>query len=126
MMSVMSADLLRRAAAKIRESARAATPGPWRWEGVWDNDPDVTLWGPGDPDDRATPLVIAAHGMHTEGFVEVSEPDADHIALWSPDVAELVAGVIDLHADVWEVDGGEMEKLNPIRKLAESILGEGA
>lgn len=32
----MSADLLRRAAAKIREAAQPATPGPWWWDDAGD------------------------------------------------------------------------------------------
>lgn len=72
----MSADLLRRAAAKIRETAQAATPGPYRTVDVFPH--GVALGLPyGD-----------VHGAFAPGT-------ADHLALWSPDVAELVASLLD-------------------------------
>lgn len=80
----MSADLLRRAAAKIRRNAQAATPGPW---------------------DRP-------------------------LALWSPDVALLVADYLDSFnedlADEVAVNEGDCDCSNCVFawKLARSILGD--
>lgn len=79
----MSADLLRRAAAKIRETAQGASPGPWSKHEAGDG--TVSVVG---PDVHFLAEVGAAV------FPSVQR-DAEHIVLWSPDVAELVALVLE-------------------------------
>lgn len=79
----VGADLLRRAADKIRETANAADDGPW-----YPADGNALHWHGPDPDlfiDSAATLI--AYGP-------IKETNAEHIALWSPDVAELVARML--------------------------------
>lgn len=84
----MSADLLREAAAKMRERAQAATPGPWKYPHR--NYPGIVmsqfgcLWYPGP----------RGH----EGRIN-NEPDAEHIASWHPAVALAVADWLECQAD---------------------------
>ena len=81
----MSADLLRRAAAKIRKAAQAATPGPW-WANPIATEAEVEVYsGTGTSED-----IAVADGAY--------RADAEHIALWSPLVAELVAQWLDAAA----------------------------
>jgi hypothetical protein len=72
----MSAELLRRAAAKMRETATAATPGPWDAQGR-----EV---GSGESLVAWVPIGYAA--------------DAEHIASWPPAVALAVADWLDFIA----------------------------
>jgi len=118
----MSADLLRRAAAKIRETAQAATPGPW----VVDHDADAQIAFPGRQShkENVLPEVVSYQGI--DGGIS-SASNVDHIALWSPDVAELVARVLDESAGWCEMydDPGEAERvLHAEFALARRILGE--
>lgn len=120
----MTADLLRRAAARIRETAQAATPGPW-WANPIATEAEVDVYsGTGSSED-----IAVADGAY--------RADAEHIALWSPDVAELVAKVLDsavqhfktLTADdtalrEWGMRPEEAESaLAPEFALARRILG---
>lgn len=70
----MSADLLRRAAAKLREHAKAASLAPW------DSASDGLVW----PDRTGDPV---------SGSTEVE--DADYIALMHPPVALALADWLD-------------------------------
>ena len=76
------AEELRAAAAKIRATAEAATPGPWRVEEI----PPYT-----------EPILMRDLGevLETAGTVDVEPGDQAHIALWHPGVAELVADALD-------------------------------
>ena len=74
------ADLLRRAATLARETANAATEGPWTPERK----------GVLDPDDIQ--------------FVETTRRDASHIALWHPGVALAIADWLDQHAEHHDYD----------------------
>lgn len=79
----MSAELLRRAAALMRERAEAATPGPW-----------LNRRGPGEH-------VLVVNGVVN---VETANPREDrrHIASWHPAIALAVADWLDLSAsDAW-------------------------
>ena len=117
----MSAELLRRAAAKIRDTAQAAEPGPWRVaNGNALPGPDGKI---GEPEwfIDSVPTLIA--------YGPVMVANAEHIALWSPGVAELVARVLDESAGWCEMydDPGEAERvLHAEFALARRILGEDA
>lgn len=95
----MSADLLRRAAAKIRSTATLA-----------DRELDGDAWDTTDP-----------------GYASDLE---NHIALWSPGVALLVADYLDSFnedlADEVAVNEGDCDCSNCVFawKLARSILGD--
>lgn len=78
------ADEIKAAAAKIRDLAKAATPGPWWPESPWLSDV-VT-----------SPLLgrVADCSIGT-GYRAQSLDDAKHIAMWNPSVALLVADLLD-------------------------------
>jgi hypothetical protein len=76
-------NFLRACFAEDRAVALAATPGPWRWDGDREMD-EADLWGPPEGSDRYAHPVITATGMHTEGYIVVTESNAAHIARWDP------------------------------------------
>ena len=86
----MSAELLREAAAKMRELAEGATPGPWEWD-----DKHYGIF-PGPQVDGC---------CEGDGFIHHSA-DAKHIAAWHPGVALAVADWLDREAELadWECD----------------------
>lgn len=90
----MSADVLRRAAALMRERAEAATPGPWSmWDG-WGPTSDglmgVARFGP-DSGER-----VFTHDEQRDLYA--SRADWEHIAGIHPAVALAVADLLDLAA----------------------------
>jgi hypothetical protein len=118
----VSADLLRRAAARVREVAEGHYPSPWE------------AFGTG-----------VAHGDHwhvahdSEAIVSISSQDginedqrqplAEHIALWHPAVALAVADWLDSTARELYADMAEDEGPPDLRRavaLARLILGEPA
>lgn len=96
------AEELRAAAARIREVAGKATPGPWVNYNDGDRiirDPDVTA-----AEDDSDPC---GEGPPLEYVVDepLSYPEnGDHIAMWDPNVALLVAEVFDKWARIGELD----------------------
>lgn len=97
----MTAELLRRAAAKIRETATASYPGPWRWDENYGRDGDTGLALTNDAGDE----VVGAYNYHCCDFRDdptVRDQEKAHIALWSPDVAELMADWLGDIANHWE------------------------
>ena len=80
----MSADLLRRAAAKIRETAENVPTGPW-WHDSVTGEVRQEQCCPEDEDGQVVAI----------GNWGPSDPALAHIALWSPDVAELVAAWLE-------------------------------
>lgn len=83
----MTAELLREAAAKMRERAEAATPGPWE---IWEGRRDLSIESTVAEDSNGNPLPIA-RTFPWEG----ARPDAEHIASWHPPVALAVADWMD-------------------------------
>ena len=112
----MTADLLRRAAAKIRETAGKATPGPW----VVDHDADAQITFPGrrSHKENVLPEVVSYQGI--DGGIN-SASNVEHIALWSPDVAELVARLLE-YTD--RFTPRLCEERDAANALARRILGE--
>lgn len=92
----MSADLLRRAAAKIRETAQAANTDEAR-----------TPYG----DRSLAPVAPEQWGDMVDGYL--GGPIGAHAALWSPDVAVLVADLLDSRAGAIERDGFRALSLVP-------------
>ena len=85
----MSADLLREAAAKMRERAEAATPGPWR---VGAEGSEGSRVNPATGDKREDSHWIAS----VNGRVQPEDGyNAAHIASWHPAVALAVADWLD-------------------------------
>lgn len=73
----------------IKARVEAASLGPWQWEACTE---DGMINEVGE--------VLSAGGMHTEGFVYVSDSDADFIAHARTDVPALLAEVERLRAEV--------------------------
>ena len=80
----MSADLLRRAAALMRERVKDAAPSPWREVGDGELLGCFAVVCCGSAEFNVAPAVIPAH--------------ADHIASWHPAVALAVADWLDATA----------------------------
>ena len=95
------ADLLRRAAARVRETL-AALPAHHntRWEPLTlepnERYNDYAWWVNTDID---TPAVDGSRSYTTIAECDWSGADADHIALWHPGVAHAVAEWLDYTAD---------------------------
>lgn len=88
----MSAEVLREAAALMRERAEAATPGPWEHLG------DHLVW-PSDMGPAANDPILAMVGdAHAES--------AAHIASWHPSVTLAVADLLEAEAAAQEFDTG--------------------
>lgn len=108
----MTADLLRRAAAKLREHAEAATPGPWATgpseelpgsAGVWDLH-RITVTGKPGTDEVGKPWApeVARVEYNANGFQfphHEARNDAAFIALLHPPVALALAEVLEHQAD---------------------------
>ena len=107
-------EFLRARLARDEQIARAATPGPWRWdirnEGSMDEQPElVSTTAPTE-----TSILLTAAGEFDAGFVCVDSPDREHIARHDPArvLAEVDAKrrIIDEHmptpvdAVAWEDD----------------------
>lgn len=95
----MSADLLRRAATRLRESALAATPGPWAYDPAkqWHADHDFDmLTNPqeyvsyGGPSPFTGAIATTGPANHAQ-----SMRDAEFIALVHPPVALALADLLD-------------------------------
>lgn len=105
----MSAELLRRAAAKMRENADAATRGPWSVAHV---------------DGQG---FAVHHGEHDTVSLYSDRPNAEHIASWHPDVALAVADLLDevvAYADYDDLVGSERVTAEAAVALARAYLGE--
>lgn len=100
----MSADLLRRAAAAMRERAEAAqSESPWDAAGMWWY-PVMEIAEDGRAVERSHGfhLVVDAHGSGMAAHA-ASHSDAEHIASWHPAVALAVADLLDAEAAL--IDG---------------------
>lgn len=126
------ADLLRRAAAKVRESATSATPGPWQWK-TWRcpaeeggphhvNCPGIDeLTHEFEPGPQGWPV-------HPANVVKVSHSDwpassADRawIALMSPALAEPLAAWLEAEASCVETQESVGEN---VPKMLDELAGE--
>lgn len=101
----MSGEILRRAAALMRERAEAATPGPW------------------SAVPRTTTHNVQGHGRSVvvTPQTRVSMSNTAHIASWHPSVALAVADWLDREATLHESMAGLGDLLN----LASKELGGG-
>jgi hypothetical protein len=112
----VSADVLRRAAERLREVAGNATPGPW-----WDDFGGVRVG-----------ILPRSRHLVTNGFPNVvaitdrrgvgGEADAAYVATMHPGVAIALADWLDMYA-VYVGNGG-IYGLAPALAVARAILGE--
>lgn len=86
----MSADLLRRAAAKLREHAEKATPGPW----VAARDEESMIWDLRTEAPTEWQWQKDIFSVHTP---DPSWPDIDYCATVHPPVALALADWLDSH-----------------------------
>jgi len=120
----MSADLLRRAAALMRERAEAATPGPWV---SVVNSPGIACTDCMGTSQRHWFAGVVPEGSpHRQTWLTgvrghdeaLARGDSDHIASWHPAVALAVADWLDRvvashHAEVDEVCFDECDECIP-------------
>lgn len=122
----MSVDILRRAAALMRERADAATPGCWLQ--AFEQDGEVLADGSGYAGDYypSSDVHIYEYDGHVVGEVNTERPDdAAHIASWHPAVALAVADWLELQAR--RLDGvglGMIVADHPALAVARAYLGE--
>lgn len=88
----MSADLLREAAAKMRERAGAAMAGPWEVLDSAHRDPYVLQKGRG---------ILTGGCIALASGEDYGKGNAEHIASWDPVVALAVAAWLDNYAAEW-------------------------
>lgn len=132
----MSAEVLRRAAALMRERAQAATEGPWsaadEHELLPGADPAwcVSQMRPGWEQMSPTDGYVGDLAETSLGGRDPRDgPNAEHIASWDPLVALAVADWLEDVAWDWETEGGAYPHLtfNQARhatRVAEAYLGE--
>lgn len=101
----MTADLLREAAALMRERAKSATQGPWRFETA---------------PNGFSPMVIGGGMAVADTFDKPHLSDAKHIAGMHPAVALAVADWLDDEAE-W-IDAGSTLDGNPALTVARAYL----
>lgn len=108
----MSADLLRRAAASMRERANSATPGVWK------------LWGMSvyADQDGTSDLDTAVHIADTTHEAGLRTFNAAHIASWHPAVALAVADWLD--AEALYAETGTADPAPGALAVARAYLGE--
>ncbi len=122
----MSAELLIRAAQKLREAAEAATPGPWTVESAEDGHGDYMLYnvlGPTD-DKGVTPIPLQTR-TEDAGFHSQAEADVDYAALMHPPVALAVAKWLDLAAS-WYAGAPHSDEAEHALAVARAVLREPA
>lgn len=123
----MSAQDLRQAAARIRDVAAKATPGSWRALPYVYGPPEQ---GWGQPsvaevlnDDQS---YVVSHQPHEGGGASIE--DAEHIALFDPIVAKLLANVFDQWERMVRLDADLIHRVGgpEMLALARAILKDGA
>jgi hypothetical protein len=123
----MSSDILRRAAAKLRETAAPTTPAPWADystadDGAW---PRLLVGAVRDGDDpQSAPDVIKVHESVPEDVV--SREDLAWIALTSPAIAEPLAAWLEMEAWRWDAVriAGATRPGPDALAVARALLGE--
>lgn len=96
----MSADLLREAAALMRERAEVATPGLWR---LADLAGANEVWSDRDPAGWDSLMVATTATRLNPNPGATGHGDAAHIASWHPAFALVVADWLDATADARDV-----------------------
>lgn len=119
----MSADLLRRAAALMRERAQAATPGPWHG-----NTPGARSYGGlvSNAPPTVADLLSGRYAHEQEGYggtliaESIKRQNAEHIASWHPAVAVAVADLLVNEANAMEPAAPEL--VPPYNEARRSLL----
>lgn len=121
-----TANTLREAAMRIRDTANAATPGPWRDSSTIDGARFQALVSDTMPAGRPE----RGGWDDTEGYggflvgESLLPPDRSHIALWNPTTALLIADWLEHVAHFEGVT--PLRAIEPALAVARHILGEEA
>ena len=112
-MSDSPAEIIRRAAALMRERASGCEPRRWHWEALGE---------------KRYPQRVSSDGnvaLIAETFIDPAHRpfEAEHIASWHPLVALAVAGWLDDAADAYEAFSGAVPGHS--LKVARAYLGDG-
>ena len=91
-MSDLPAEILRRAAALMRERAGGCEPRRWHWEAVGGKRYPQRVSSDGNVSLIAETFIDPAHRPY----------EAEHIASWSPPVALAVAEWLEASAQAWD------------------------
>lgn len=123
----MTAERIRRAAALMRERARAATPGPWRDSTVDDNRYGALVADQPHPDRKKGGGWDweASYGGCLIGE-SLMAADRRHIASWDPCVAMAVAYWLDLVARLLDAGFDPNAETQAALTVAETYLKESA
>lgn len=118
----MSADLLLRAAAKLREGVRAASDGPWTASCVWSPDSHVTsaVYSLAYPTGTASSEIVPSVRKGTGGVKRAG--DANYFALMHPPVAQALADVFENLAGCMTVAGATRDQR--LEAVARAVLRE--
>jgi len=116
----MSADLLRRAAAALRERAEKATPGPWE-ESVLGSEGYAVMAA--NPNGGLRRVRVSRHGYEDW---DTDKANAEYVASMHPAVALAVATWLDSHADIHVLRTCDERLVVPCPALAvaRAYLGE--
>jgi hypothetical protein len=114
----MNADDLRACAREIRETANAATPGPWRADVLGSEGYAVTEQTYAKPLRR--PVRVARCGYESW---DTDKGNAEHLAAWHPDVALAVADLLD-EAAAMRASGFNVIGCTLADRIAEAWRGE--
>jgi hypothetical protein len=99
----MSADTLKRAAAKLREHVEAATPGPWAAENVYRLLPGCRCLSC-DEDEPYGKAIHEIDAVGEDASPTLKPGDADYIVLMHPPVALALADWLERYAQIWTTD----------------------
>jgi len=105
----VSAEIIRRAVALIRERAEAATPGPWMRG-------DLDRFGEGS-------YTVDYTDVEPNVCGGIDPADAEHIASWHPAAALACADMLEIIADGLDVN--PYYDFPPAEDFARAYLGEG-
>lgn len=121
------AEELRAAAARIRERAERATPGPWS---VFDDESGMFWVHSGAVDAGGhgpVTMDLQEGGVAVESDSEAGRADAEHIAAWCPPPALAVAALLEAVALNWDERGHPIDAgsagTNVVLLLARAIPG---
>lgn len=113
-------DLLKRAVAKLREAAGAATPGPWTFEAG--NDGMDESIGAGDVDSPDVVMLYSHYGLDDVG-IALGPKDGSYVALMDPTVAVALAEWLEAFENVAGSD--DFADAPEALSVARAVLREG-
>lgn len=118
-----STDLLRKAAATLRDHANGTSPGPWRTFAHHGRDMTDEGWSEiGVQNDGHTVAITYPTGFEND----YPERDAAFIAAMDPSVARLLADWLEHEAKWDDMNGQWLGDTHPAMVLVHKIIGDGS